>query len=192
MKTHDVSRRSTSKSVHRLWRQNEHRRTEEERRKYQDNSCSRSNKCIEKTSFQREPAAARKGAGQSRCRKNMTEMRCGHDGERKKKAWGGGAGWQVVKRGGRMRWKVEEHVHDKNEGVKDGWERKREVNHAAVINPRPCVISLHKYLKRRGWEGLYTMEGLMKDMLTSLVFHSLSPWWIQLRSPRPVQGDLGK
>lgn len=191
MEIHNVSRRSTSKSVHRLWRQNEHRRTEEEGRKYQDNSCSRSNKCIEKTSFQREPAAARKGAGQSRCRKTWrrwyVDMMV-----REKKAWGGGAGWQVVKRRGRMRWKVEEHVHDKNEGVKDGWERKREVNHAAVINPRPCVISLHKYLKRRGPGGLYTMEDLMKDMLTSLVFHSLSPWWIQLRSPRPVQGDLGK
>lgn len=29
------------------------------KRKYQDNSCSRSNKCIKKTSLQRQPAAAR-------------------------------------------------------------------------------------------------------------------------------------
>lgn len=97
-------------------------------------------------------SSCEKGAGQSRCRK--TWQRWDVDMMvREKKAWGGGAGWQVVKWRGRMRWKVEEHVHDKNEGVKDGWERKREVNHAAVINPQPCVISLHKYLKRRGWRG---------------------------------------
>lgn len=50
--------------------------------------------------------------------------------------------------------------------------RKREVNHAAVINPQPCVISLHKSLKG----GLYTMGDLQESILTSLVFHSLLLW----------------
>lgn len=44
--------------------------------KYQDNSGGRSNKCIEETSFQREPAAAE----QQRGRVKNTIRRYGHDG----------------------------------------------------------------------------------------------------------------
>lgn len=65
-------------------------------KKYQDNSGGRSNKRIEETSFQREPAAA----------------------EQQRETGSGGT--DMMARGGRKK-----HVHDKNERVKDGWDEKK-------------------------------------------------------------------